>query len=541
MPVLLVGDKTPVEACRPTEQAPNIPSQPSRRERLFHALNKPSVFLPLLTLVSLLIHGYHPYVDDAAIYVAGIEKVIHPSLFPTHAEYVLPHLRHSLFSFALGWLIRSLHVRLSYALFVTYLASLWLMLFACWRLTCLLFTRPTERWGAMLLMTSALTLPVVGSAIFFIDPYLTARSFSTPATILAIAYILEHRVLRSILCLAAAFVLHPLMAAYAIGYVLALVLLRRRSWGWLAALVVPVLALGIIASHAGNLLGSSPEYRAAAVSRSYFFLGHWAWFEVFGLFPPLAAAFIYWARRDFQLKSRYSLVSAANLYVGGVALVFAVFFARTDGSFILARLQPLRAFQLIYILFFLLLGSTLGEYVLRRRWWAWVVCFTAIAGLMFTVQICTYPSLAHIEWPGIASKNPWERAFLWIRENTPRDALFALDPYYQQQPQEDTIGFRAMAQRSVLADWSKDGGVAAIYPAVAQKWWNQVTTVRNFSAWNDRQRIQALAPYRVSWIVLPRNAVTHFDCPYSNSAVRVCRLPSSGQKPAPSSAPLPSE
>ncbi|HET9086139.1 MAG TPA: DUF6798 domain-containing protein [Acidobacteriaceae bacterium] len=541
MPVLLVGDKTPVEACRPTEQAANLPSQPFRRERLLRALNRPSVFLPFLTLVSLLVHGYHPYVDDAAIYVAGIEKVIHPSLFPTHAEYVLPHLRHSLFSFALGWLIRSLHVRLSFALFATYLASLWLMLFACWRLTCLLFNRATERWGAMLLITSALTLPVVGSAIFFIDPYLTARSFSTPATILAIAYILERRVLRSTLCLAAAFVLHPLMAAYAIGYVLALVLLRRRSWGWLAALVVPVLALGMLASHAGGLLGSSPEYRAAAVSRSYFFLGHWAWFEVFGLFPPLAAALIYWARRSFQLKSSYSQVSAANLYVGGVAMVFAVFFARTDGSFLLARLQPLRAFQLIYILFFLLLGSALGEYVLRRRWWAWVVCFTAIAGLMFTVQMCTYPSLAHIEWPGVASQNPWERAFLWIRENTPRDALFALDPYYQQQPQEDTIGFRAMAQRSVLADWSKDGGVAAIYPAVAQKWWNQVTTVRNFSAWNDRQRIQALAPYQVSWIVLPRNAVTRFDCPYSNSAVRVCRLPANVQTTAASSVVLPTE
>lgn len=492
---------------------------------MLRVLGKPSVFLPGLTLVALLVHGYHPYVDDAAIYVAGIEKVIHPSLFPSHAEYVMPHLRHSLFSFMLGWLVRSLHLRLTYALFATYLVSLWLMLLACWRLTCLLFAKPQARWGAMLLITATLTLPVAGSAIFFIDPYLTARSFSTPATLFAIAYTLERRMLAAVLCLAAAFVLHPLMAAYAIGYVLALLLLRRGSLGWLAALALLVLALSAAASQAGSLLGNTPAYQAAAMSRSYFFLGHWAWFEVFGLFPPLAAAFIYCARRDFGLQSNYSRISAASLYVGVLALLFAVLFARTDNSFLLARLQPLRAFQLIYILFFLLLGSVLGDYILRRRWWAWTACFAAIAGIMLTVQIYTYPSLNHVEWPWVHSQNPWEQAFLWIRGNTPRNAFFALDPHYQQQPHEDTLGFRAMAQRSVLADWSKDGGVAAIYPAVAQEWWNQVTATQDFSRWNDGQRILALAPYRVTWIVLARGTATRFDCPFENATVRVCRLP----------------
>jgi hypothetical protein len=500
--------------------------RPSRGQRILHALGKPSIFLPGLTVIALLVHGYHPYVDDAAIYVAGIEKVIHPSLFPIHAEYVMPHLRHSLFSFVLGWLVRSLHIRLTYALFATYLVSLWLMLAACWRLTCLLFTKPQARWGAMLLITATLTLPVAGSAIFFIDPYLTARSFSTPATLFAIAYTLERRMLAASLCLAAAFVLHPLMAAYAIGYVLALVLLRRGSFGWLAGLAVLVLALSAAASHAGSLLGGTPAYQAAAMSRSYFFLDHWAWFEVFGLFPPLAAAFIYCARRGFRLQSNYSRISAASLYVGALALLFAVLFARTDRSFLLARLQPLRAFQLIYILFFLLLGNVLGEHVLRRRWWAWAACFAAIAGIMMTAQFYTYPALSHVEWPWVRSQNPWEQAFLWIRGNTPRDAFFALDPHYQQQPQEDTLGFRAVAQRSVLADWSKDGGVAAIYPAVAQEWWNQVTAAQSFSHWNDDQRVDALLPYRVTWIVLPRNAAaTHFDCPYANAAVRVCRMP----------------
>jgi hypothetical protein len=494
-----------------------------RRSRSF--LQHPVVFISGLTILALLIQGYHPFVDDAAIYIAGIEKVIHPSLFPVHAEYVLPHLKHSLFSLALGWLVRGLHIPLRYTLFISYVASLWMMVFACWRLSRLLFSSPRGRAGAMLLMTASLTLPVAGSAIFILDPYLTARSFSTPLTLFAIAFALERRMLATAVCLFGAFILHPLMAAYAVGYVIVLALVRARRWRTLGAAAAGVMLLGFVASHAGTLLGASAAYRVATVSRDYFFLDKWEWFEIFGLFPPLVAAFIYLSRSNFRVRSNNGLIAAVSLYVGVLAILFAVCFTRTDNSFLLARLQVLRSFQIIYILFFLLLGSLLGQYVLGRRWWAWSSGFTAVAALMFTVQLSLYPALKHLEWPWARSHNPWAQAFFWIRDNTPRDAYFALDPYYQQMPQEDTLGFRAMTERSVLPDWSKDGGIAAIDPALAQQWWNQVTQTKDFSRWNDQQRIETLAPYGVNWIVLPAGMPTQFACPYQNSAVRVCHLP----------------
>jgi hypothetical protein len=515
-----------VEAEAPATQrlSPPLP-YPARLQRFSRFFQHPFVFVSGLTLLALLIQGYHPFVDDAAIYVAGIEKVIRPSLFPLHAEYVLPHLKHSLFSFALGSLVRGLHFPLRYALFLSYLASLWLMLCACWRLTGLLFQASSARWGAMLLIAATLTLPVAGSAIFIIDPYLTARSFSTPLTLFAIAYALERRMLAATLCLLAACILHPLMASYAVGYVVVLALVRSRRWVWLATVALAVMLLGLVASHAGILLGASPAYRVAAVSRDYFFLSRWQWFEIFGLFPPLIACGAYLFRSNFRIRSNYGLISAVSLYVGVLAVVFAFCFTRTDDSFLLARLQVLRTFQLIYILFFLLLGSLLGQRILGRRWWAWAGCFTAIAALMFTVQLFLYPALNHVEWPWSRSRNPWAQAFVWIRHNTPQDAFFALDPHYQELPQEDTLGFRAMTQRSVLPDWGKDGGIAAIDPALAQQWWTQVTDIRDFSHWTDRQRIQTLTPYGVNWIVLPADMTTQFSCPYQNSAVRVCQLP----------------
>lgn len=487
-------------------------------------LQRPSTVISSLTFLALLIQGYHPYADDGAIYVAGIEKVVDPGLFPVHDAYVLPHLQHSLFSYAIGWLIRASHVPLSYALFAMYLLSIWLTLYACYRLAARLFPDWRSRWGAVLLITTTLTLPVAGTAIFFCDPYLTARSLCTPATLFAVEYAFRRRFPAASICLLIAFLLHPLMAAYAIGFVIALSLIQQQRWNWLGGLAITALAMGFAASHASALMGASSAYRIATASRSYFFLNQWQWFELFGIFPPLAAAFVYWSRKNFTVHADSCRLAATCLYTGGLAIVFALCFTRTSASFLLARLQPLRVFQLIYIVFFLVLGGLLARYALDRRWWAWVACFAAIAAIMFAAQVRTYPSLQHVEWPWINPSNPWEQAYGWIRANTPKDAYFAIGPHYQSLPHEDTIGFRAATERSVLPDWNKDGGVAAIDPALAAQWLAEVTATKDFLHWTDEQRIRTLSPYGVNWIVLPAGVPTRLACPYRNPTAQVCQL-----------------
>ena len=58
------------------------------------------------------------------------------------------------------------------------------------------------------------------------------------------------------------------------------------------------------------------------------------------------------------------------------------------------------------------------------------------------------------------------QAFKWVRRNTPEDAYFALGPRYMARPGEDQRGFRAIAQRSALADAVKDSGAASMFPAL---------------------------------------------------------------------------
>ena len=54
------------------------------------------------------------------------------------------------------------------------------------------------------------------------------------------------------------------------------------------------------------------------------------------------------------------------------------------------------------------------------------------------------------------------QAFFWVRNNTPVDTVFALDPAHMKIPGEDSNGFRAISQRSMLADSVKDSGAVTM-------------------------------------------------------------------------------
>jgi hypothetical protein len=174
---------------------------------------------------------------------------------------------------------------------------------------------------------------------------------------------------------------------------------------------------------------------------------------------------------------------------------------------------------------FVVMGGLLGEYLLKNQIWRWLLLFVPLCAGMFLAQRSIFPASAHVEWPGAAPKNPWAQAFVWIRGNTPVDAVFALDPDYMHIDGEDEIGFRCLAQRSRLADRVKDDGVVSMFPPMAEEWWTQVqaqTPWKNFQL-EDFSRLKKT--YGVNWVVLQQPRVTWLDCAYQNRAVQVCRIP----------------
>src|SRR5208283_6242748 len=153
----------------------------------------------------------------------------------------------------------------------------------------------------------------------------------------------------------------------------------------------------------------------------------------------------------------------------------------------------------------------------------WTATMLLLGGTMFCAVRTAFPNSNHLELPGIATHNQWVQAFLWIRANTPKDALFALDADYINSRGEDAQCFRAISQRSALADYSKDGGEASIAPELTAEWVRGQAAQNHLSApsTTDSERMSALRPLGVTWLVLESGASTRFECAYSNPAVKV--------------------
>ncbi|HZD46736.1 MAG TPA: DUF6798 domain-containing protein, partial [Acidobacteriaceae bacterium] len=196
------------------------------------------------------------------------------------------------------------------------------------------------------------------------------------------------------------------------------------------------------------------------------------------------------------------------------------------------RLQPMRSFQLIYIVMFLLLGGLVGEYLLREKTWRWLLLFVPISIGMYAVDRSIYPHSRHLELPSDTAVNPWLQAFQWVRDNTPRDAVFALPPRYLLIPGEDLHGFRAIAQRSMIADWVKDSGVASIFPQMAPEWKREQQITSGWDQYTAPDFVALAARSPVTWVMVEPRQAGGLDCPFQNAAVSVCRLPSASTAPA---------
>jgi hypothetical protein len=147
----------------------------------------------------------------------------------------------------------------------------------------------------------------------------------------------------------------------------------------------------------------------------------------------------------------------------------------------------------------------------------------ALAAGMFYAQRDLFPGTRHIEWPGRDTGNRWVRAFVWIRENTPREAYFAIDPRYMQRPGEDEHGFRAFAQRSVLADWDKDPGVVCLFPAIGEKWQEQVHAQDGFANFGRDELLQLRQRFGADWVIADRS-LGLTACPYQKDGIYVCKI-----------------
>lgn len=480
----------------------------------------------LLTPAVLLVHGFHPFAGDAGIYVAGVRHLLDPSLYPLNAAFVDAFSRRSILALGLAGFIRLSHLSLAWALLIAHLFSIGLFLAACRRLAGCLFPQESARVGAVLLGAACCALPVAGTALVLMDPYVTARSFATPVALFAVAACLQRRWLRTGILLALAAALHPLMGFYACAFVVLVTVSAARRFRLAAGLCAAALAVSAAIFAVAQRHPIDPDYRQAVLlpAHSFLFLARWHWYEDLGLILPLLL-YALAARALAPADLRRPLCLAA-LWLGATAILIAGFFVPAAGPYTLVPLQVLRSFHILYAVGVVLAAGT-ASVVLRRARVVGAVGIALLFAGMYFAEPLSWPGGRRLEWPAAAPLNPYRQAFLWIRTHTPRDAVFAFNPDLVYQTDEDEQGFRAIAERDHLAD-DKDAGVVVMIPALAGRWAAQrnaeVAVDSLGDSPSDRERRAALISLGATWLLLPSQAPTALPCPWRNRVVEVCRL-----------------
>jgi hypothetical protein len=480
----------------------------------------PLLKLLLLAALAVLVHGYHLGADDAAIYVPAIKKVADPSLYPFGAEFFLSHAHLSFFADLVGDSARLTRLPIDFVIFVWHAASVFLLLLAAWRLAGACFRDQAARWGGVILLAALLSVPVAGTALAIMDPYLTARSLSTPASLFAIACYLSNRRKEALAWLLFTALMHPQMSVYAAALLGCLALTRHLGRATDSA---PAFGLAGVPFLFPFEAAHGPA-REVLYSRTYFFLFRWEWYEWIGVFAPLGL--LWWISSITPRGSTPAFRTLARALVPFGLLFTAAGVVVSIPAWLenYTRLQPMRAFHLVYVVFFVLIGGLVQEYILRRNLWRWLGLFLPLAAGMWFLGWSTYPASPHVEWPGVRSDNAWASAFRWIREHTPKDAVFALDPNYMLLPGEDMHGFRAVAERSMLADLVKDSGAVSLFPQLADEWRRQTQAASGWEKFQLTDFRKLAAQYPVTWILTTSPGPSGAICPYRNRDLAVCQI-----------------
>jgi hypothetical protein len=483
--------------------------------------------LLVVTLAALLINGYHVGIEDQGIYLPAIKQHLQPELYPHDTDLFAPQTRPTLFDEAVAGSSKLTHLSLETTMLVWQLASIYLTLWCCLKIARRLFRTPGAHWSAVMMVAATLTLGVTGTGLTLVDEYLHPRAPATALLLLMLIDVLDRKLWRAPIWVALAALLHIQMTFYAV--LLAAFFLFPERWLPRKIHATEPTAPALLLNFPLLTLfqKGSDAWLEAARTRSSHYLLRWSWYEWLGIFGPMVL--LWWFARiggrqnlpRLTFVSRRLLLFAVFIFLAACVVTIPPAFER------LTPYQPMRGFHLVYLFSVLFVGGLLGEFLLRRRVVRWMILFVPLALAMFFGQRHLYAASSHIEWPGARSRNPYLEACQWVRQHTPVDAYFAIDPKYMETPIVDQHGFRALAERSVMADYIKDSGVVLLFPAIAERWRTEVHARWDWDKFQRSDFERLHRDFGVDWVLISAShpAAGELSCPFTNQAVRVCRIP----------------
>lgn len=486
-----------------------------------HSFDLLGVFL--FTALGFLVMGYHPGLEDDGVYLTGIKAQLSPALYPHNAQFFRLQLEATQFDTWMAYFVRWTHMPLPWAELFWQAVSLFLIVWALKKVANELFATERARWGGVALAASMFTLPVAGTALYLVDQHLHPRGLATAMILLAVWRVLRRRWWQAVPLLVIALLMHPLMAAMGVSFCVFLALasldvLRAdlTPWRQATSALVPL----------GWIFGpTNTGWKEALDSKTYYSLYKWNWYEWLGALAPLLFFWFLWRMAERRGEFRLARFALAVLLYGIFHQLLAMAMLSSPSLVRLTPFQPMRYLHLVYFFFVLIAGCLLGKFVLQQSAWRWAAFLLIANGCMFTWQRAEFAASQHLELPGRRPANEWLQAFGWIRENTPEDALFALDPQYMEAPREDYHSFRALGERSQLADAVKDAAVVTQVPELGPAWAKQVQAQSGWNAFRLADFEQLKAHFGVDWALVSYPAPAGLACRWHNRLLAVCQIP----------------
>lgn len=476
--------------------------------------------------------GYHPGAEDDIVYVTGVRADLNSALYPHDSEFFKDQLKTSVFDTWIADFVRTTHLSVGWSELLWQFLSVFFILLGGWAIICRFFEEPSARWGAVALLGAMLTLPVAGTGLYLVDQYLHPRNPACALILFGLDRVLAGRRWQALPLLVLAFMLHPLMGAFGLSFAafLALVLcdpVHEFLSGWLYR-PLPEASLPVLAFIPFGWVFGTPSqaWMDSMRPRHLFWLYHWDWYEWLGAIAPL---FLFWLLARYATRrgeTTLAKLATALFIYGAFQQCIALVILSPWVPIGLTTLEPMRYLHIIYLFLVLFAGAYLGKYLLRRSIWRWAVLLLAANGGMFVAQRQLFADSPVIEFPGQRTANPWLQAFRWIRYNTPENAYFATDPHYETDTGEDWHSFRALAERSVLADAYKDGATVTKEPSIANTWESQVRAQAGWSHFQlaDFERLKS--QFGVNWVLVRYpNPPAGLNCLWHDASLTVCRVP----------------
>lgn len=467
--------------------------------------------------------GYHPGVEDDAVYLTAVKADLNPILFPHDSDFFRVQLQATIFDKCVAGFIRYSHIPVPFAELLIQFASIFLIIFGCWSIARKLFAEERAQWAGVALTGAMMTLPVAGTALCLADQHLHPRTCATALILLAVFRILARHPWQAATLLLLSVLLHPIMAALGISFCFFLTMaMLERVHVWMRSLrgsLVAAVPLGWIFE------SPTPVWHRALQTRGYFFLYSWTWYEWLGALGPILLFCLLWRialRQGETILGRFALaVFSYGVFHQTVAMIVL----KSPALVRLTPVQPMRFLHLVYYFLALVGGCLLGKLMLKTTAWRWAVFLIIINTGMFASQRALFPNSEHLELPGLATSNPWLQSFAWIRTNTPTNAYFAMDPYYLAAPGEDYHSFRALAERSQLADMVKDPSVVTQVPNLGQAWEQQVNATAGWRRFQLADFARLKRELGVGWVLIQDPPPAGLTCKWHNASLSVCEIP----------------